>query len=434
MVVEGRFHELETYSNLNPKNPTLEAAADSASWSWRFVAALATRMLADDADRLIAAIGDAERPEERTAATVAAAAALLGSGHVHDAVQLLADALEKDDAAPVDDAWLRIQHARACIELDDLEKARAAVAQAQRIRYTHPDDVTATAIVSIASLLTFRLADWGHGQLQDAIAGADTLAVWWRSSSVATGASAALNAQLDSWSRYPTAVIFDDKSAHNTLVTTAVLSSHLGDHSAWQNLEALTLSAQILQTDRDADPDQVRDLVSGLHNCGADRQLGRVVHRYVQDGPAAGVRSAAAGIDLRQPTRSTLMATLALLRSGGDVLDAETASNAVDWISGAIDNPAALVPASRWGGGLAFDLIDTLARLTRSAERSKINGIADRILALPPADRPGFCHQLEPRGVGRSGARLDSGESREGSGRCPLAPSLASARAVSRRG
>jgi hypothetical protein len=240
LLVEGRLHEIDRFAEIHPQVLTLAEAAHSREWMWRFVAALGVRVTTDAVDQLLPFVKDAPNPNCRAAVTVVAAAALLEMAQPDDAIELIQEILNRDDNSPVDHAWLMAQHARACLEVGRIEDACAQAAQVQQIRLTHADDLTATAIAGAAALLLFTASDWGSGNLQDAVVGQDTTAVWWRSQRVASGSSAVINREFTRWSRYSSTVFSAEDVANNRLFTAALLASHLGDHSEWCRLDSLS--------------------------------------------------------------------------------------------------------------------------------------------------------------------------------------------------
>jgi hypothetical protein len=155
MLMQARVRDLAEFASIYPEVPTLSEASRSPEWSWRFVGALGQRVVSGRKNELLAVVADADRPSHRAASTVAAAAALIEVGMVEEALPLLKRELARDEAGPVDHAWLQVQHARACAEVGRVDEARAAAVRAQQVRLTHPDDVTAMAVGGVAAVLLF---------------------------------------------------------------------------------------------------------------------------------------------------------------------------------------------------------------------------------------------------------------------------------------
>jgi hypothetical protein len=63
----------------------------------------------------------------------------------------------------------------------------------------------------------------------------------------------------------------------------------------------------------------------------------------VANGPSLAARHAASNVRLVRSTSGTIVADLALFRTAGDVLDAETAEAAAEWLIDALSDPSALL-------------------------------------------------------------------------------------------
>jgi hypothetical protein len=117
LLVNGRADDIDRYAEAHAEVPSLSEAKESSDWRWRFVGALGHRIATGEVGELLSAAADAPDPAARAAATVAAASGLLEEGRADEALALLETALGHDDAGPVDRAWLKTQHARACVEV-----------------------------------------------------------------------------------------------------------------------------------------------------------------------------------------------------------------------------------------------------------------------------------------------------------------------------
>jgi Domain of unknown function (DUF4365) len=77
LLAQVRFNDLRAFAERHDSVPTLSEAAYSPDWQWRYVAALGRWIKSEDLDGLLAAVQGAPGPEERAAATVSAACALI---------------------------------------------------------------------------------------------------------------------------------------------------------------------------------------------------------------------------------------------------------------------------------------------------------------------------------------------------------------------
>ncbi len=193
LLAQVRFTDLCAFAERHESVPTLSEAADSPDWLWRYAAALGRWIESKDLDGLLAVIEDAPGPEECAAAAVSAACALVELARPDEAIDVLKAAVDRDDARPVDHAWLQAQHARACVEVGRIEEARIEAAAVQAVRTSAPDDVTASALAGTAAVLLFNTAAIEEHDLAGTITGRDTAASWWLTQT----ASRALNALAD---------------------------------------------------------------------------------------------------------------------------------------------------------------------------------------------------------------------------------------------
>lgn len=341
LLTELRLHDVERFAEAHEEVPDPDTAGQVEDWTWRFAGAFTHRIRTGSADQLLGLVEDAPDPPSRSAAAVAAAAALLEQTRAREARQLLDDVLARDDNLPVDHAWLRVQHARACIELGDLHGARSSAVEAQQARLTNADDPTATAIAGVAAILLFRTADLRTGDVGQAVSGMDTLAFWWRYQRIATGAISVIEREFSEWAvEGPRRVaLIDTDPGDGRLVGACLLASHAGDQPGWRALQSLYHRQELLRTDRGTDPAEVCDLLCGLWLSGDHKAVESAVLRFVSDGPAIAVRSVAALIDFGRLTSTTTMATLTLLRLAGDLLDQGTANRALRWLLSNLNAP-----------------------------------------------------------------------------------------------
>ena len=196
LLVQARVADLSLFAERRAEVPTLEDALVSPDWAWRFVGVLGHRVTTGDCEPLLQTVSAAPGPAERAAATVTASASLMEEGRADEAVTMLEMALDRDDAAPIDHAWLTLQHARACSEIGRLDDARARAVSVQMIRDVYPGDITATAIAGAAAVLMFNLSSWGQRDVAEVIRGTDTAVSWWHARNHVRGAHGTCRAHL----------------------------------------------------------------------------------------------------------------------------------------------------------------------------------------------------------------------------------------------
>nr|WP_246222597.1 DUF4365 domain-containing protein [Phytoactinopolyspora limicola] len=387
MLVLARVRALREIIEDDDDVPSLDEAADSRSWAWRLVGRLYRRLVSGDKDLLLPLIDEAPDAATRAAATVVAVEGLLEEGDADYALMVLEATLALDEASPVDYAWLRLQHARACAEIGRVDDARATAIDIQQIRVTHPEDVTASAIAGAAAVLLFNVSAWRTKDVADVITGMDTAANWWRTQKLAWGLGAQADRAFTAWSRDSSISLIGGDDARNNLLSASVLASYLGDHGGWRDSSGL-LGKYILQgLDRDSDPEYFREGLDVLRWAGDAKALARAVTRIVADGPAAAVTAAASDIDLERSTRTTAPTNLALLGHGGDVLDEAAADRSIDWVMATLKTPESFVERTSPTYRVELKLIDTLAGIVLAASPAARSAVVEFLVALSGQDQ-----------------------------------------------
>ena len=416
LLVNGRADDIDRYAEAHAEVPSLSEAKESSDWRWRFVGALGHRIATGEVGELLSATADAPDPATRAAATVAAASGLLEEGRADEALALLETALGHDDAGPVDRAWLKTQHARACVEVGRIREGRSEAVAVQEIRLTAPDDVTASAMAGAAVSLLFNTS-WGPEDPTDpteegeaasvasdtktaskglvppvsiaqveasstqsigaVIEGADTAATWWTTQTTSWGLNALADRTFNTWAQDNTVT---PAEVSDKLSAAALTASHLGDQGGWCHQASLLGRDTLMQLDRHADPDIAYQGLTRLRLAGDEGALKLAVQHLVADGPASAVTLAAADVRLDVATRTTAPSDLALLQHGGDLLDEETADRTVDWLLAALKDPTSFVKRTSALYVVEFRLVETLAAIAAHPNTQKV--LVDHVIAL----------------------------------------------------
>jgi hypothetical protein len=191
------------------------------------------------------------------------ASGLIADGDPDSAVEVLDAALAAGDAAPVDDAWLRFQRARALAELGRVAEAREEALAVQAVRTVAPDDVTATAISGVGAALLFNTASLGERNVGSWVEGVDTVASWWRTQPTSRGMAAMVERTFEDWAGDESSSVGPDV-AHNGLYVAGLSAGHLGDQGSWRRTSMLLARDTLLRLDRHASVD---DAAEGLAGC-----------------------------------------------------------------------------------------------------------------------------------------------------------------------
>lgn len=384
LLTEARSSAFQYSAMKHTDVPALADAVQSPDWGWRLVGALGHRLTTGERDQFQALLDeDTLDAPGRAALTVIVAAELMEAGRVDEAIPLLEDELGRDEAEPVDYAWLRLQHARACVEVGRLHNAREDAAFVQRLRITHPDDITATAIAGVAAMIVFRTTPWTERNVGSVVQGADTAVAWWRTQTIAGALSSFADRTYETWS-HDTAVHLDGgDQVNDQLVAAALTANYLGDHGAWRQLYALLGQDRLVRLDRNSDPADARAGLDRLRMAGDDKAIKLAVRQLAVDGPATAITLAAADVDLNQSTHTTGQTDLLLMQHGGDLLDPATAERAVGWLLATLRGPSAFLSRTTPSYLVALQLVDTLAGVVPAAPLEVQEAVIQYLVELP---------------------------------------------------
>jgi hypothetical protein len=384
LVARGRLEQWRQRAAGSAEVPSPEQALLSPEWGWRFAAAVADRYTSGATAPLQSLLHDAPDCAARSACAAVLAAAQIERGEADQALVVLDEVLSEDDAEPVDHSWLRVQHARACIEVGRLREARATAIAVQGLRGTHGEDVTATGLAGVAAELLFYASDWGDKDVQAMISGGDTVASWWRNQSLARGLAAAIEQRFTDWAPDPTTVLIVGGPAATSYPRAAALTaSHLGDHPDWQYPTELTAQHTLQKLSRTADHEAIVNALKDLRLAGASDSLEAASRRLVCDGPWETVRVAASQVELARSTRTTAAADLDQLRCGAVALDTATADRATAWLLDTLAAPAEYLNRVTRFVHIETRLLTTLSPVVTSASDTVQAFVIERILALP---------------------------------------------------
>lgn len=385
LIVRVRLHDLERFGQRHAAVPTPSEMATASDWTWRFAAALHERVTSGEGQSVIDRVDDAPDPARRAAAAAAAAALLIEQTRPDEALQLLDRVRGDPQLSPIDHAWMHLHRARACLEAGDVETVEPDLAEAIRISATHPNDVTATAIAGAAAQMLFTAAGaWDQESLAQAISAGDTAAAWWSSQIVSSGLAAANEREFASWTRHRAIIFSSGDHANDQLLSAGLIAGHVGDHGTWRRASAMLVRDAMIRLNRHADPEKASELLRELCAAGDSKSVERAAQRLVSDGPAAAPAQAAVSIGLDGWTRTTASARLKLIRAAGDVLPAEFADRATQWLSETIAGPEPFVDRVQPSFVVSLQLIDTLTALVAGTSEVVRAKTVEQVAGLAP--------------------------------------------------
>jgi tetratricopeptide (TPR) repeat protein len=383
LLVQARVREVMIAAERYPEVPSLTEARDSSEWSWRFVGALAHRVTTGSIDLLLETALDPPDASSRAASTVAAATALIEEGRSEEALELLSAAIDLDQSQPVDQAWLTVQRARLLADVGRVDEARADAISVQKVRQTHPEDVTATAITGVAAALLFNASAWGQRDIEAVITNTDTAAAWWRTQTMSGGLSALALREFKGWARDRSVTLGGSDEVNDQLFAASLMANLLGDHGTWCFLSGLLGKQALLRLDRGSEVEAVRSSLETLRIAGDEGGLTLAVNRVIANGPADAVTLVATEMNLDRSTHTTGPTNLALLGQGGDVLDVDTADRTVIWLLGALREPTQFAARTNPSYLVEPRLVETLAGVVFAASAGVRRSVVEYLIALP---------------------------------------------------
>lgn len=217
-----------------------------------------------------------------------------------------------------------------------------------------------------------------------AISNSDTLAGWWRNQVSTLGLAAHFESEFTDWSRDPSTTISSKDVAWSHLRAAALLSSLIGDQSAWRHASGRLAKLELMRSDEHSAASDVAESLSRLRRSGDHKSVKNSTRKIVLDGPAISARLASGLIDLDQSTRTTLQADMTMLEMAADVLEPGVAAAASRWcINGLGDieafhklyDPTFYAPAK---------ILDLLAAIVHVLDDSGRQSVMSFLVALPP--------------------------------------------------
>ncbi|MBF6185130.1 MULTISPECIES: DUF4365 domain-containing protein [Nocardia] len=317
-LVLGRTIEFtEPPGSLNPY-PCIGEITESSEWALRLLAALYGAVTTGHLEKLFEFVAQpAPSVHESVTAAVVGAAFHFETGDVGAAIILLDRQIERNQADVVDHAWLLVQRARAARELGESEAAVALATAAFRVRFAAPADPTGLAISAIASQIVLALTPSSPAALSEAVIASDTAVAWWRSQLVGQGLDDVLESGFKSWTADGSVTLGSGNSARH-LRAASLISGFTGDHAGWRRALSMWCRTTLLADDGD-DTELALMALNDLRVCGDADDVRRAAQRFLRAGPVDAVAECASSFSLRECTRSTMPASVALIVSGADV-------------------------------------------------------------------------------------------------------------------
>ena len=386
LVMQMRLRDLDSPHGPDRQYPTMEAAAAHDNWRWRLYAALRQYIHAGDPQSLDALTASATTPEERAASSAIQAACFVESGRIKEAQAVLMAALDRDDAAPADNAWLQVQHARCLRDLGDVAEAQRTALEIQNLRQAAPEDPTVLAICGAAADIVFSTLPLGNGDLAGTITGRDTPTAWWRSQVMSTGLADHFAGDFKRWANDESVTYGKADTAWLSLRAVSLMSGFAGDHASWRHSLSLLAQRQLMTCESGGSIEPVVISLHDLRWAGDHKALEKATRRVVLDGPAEAAREVARTIDLARSTRTSIQSDIAFLKRSADVLAAEAADRTVNWALQTITDPSPFLERYQPTFAVWHYVMELLAATVPAASLEACRNVIEHFSALPPQE------------------------------------------------
>lgn len=351
-------------------DPTLLTQAPL--WEWRFYAGLYDWVINENIDALRECVASAEIVEQRIAATICLAFAYFEDSNVVEALDALETEIEKDDASPVDHAWL-IAHISQChYDLGNNSEAQENAVLAYKIRYEVASDPTAQALAAGASYLLFFANRNDGGKLEKAIESNDTTSSWWRSQTLVSGLGRQIDEAFEQWADTSVNYTYDQASRS---YRAAMLQSGLSaNRTSWSY--PASLYARRLLMDNEGE-ESITMALKLLRLSGSEKHLKNAIKTLLRTGPAAPITTMGSELDLNCSTTTSIRSDIRFVQESADVLQVEDCNRNALWAIAALSDP---------DEKHAYDILGILATLTPRCDRSTRSEIIKFEVSLPAVD------------------------------------------------
>ncbi|MFI1208791.1 DUF4365 domain-containing protein [Streptomyces sp. NPDC020802] len=331
LLAEGRIRDLDIFTDKHGSVPSPSECLTSRDWLWKFYGALHLALVDQDTSHVQERVSDAHSHEHRSAACIASVCLLMDAEEHEKANELLREEIDRDDASPIDFAWLLAQRGRLRAEMGDVDGARGDAARAQRELIGESGDITATAVKAAATSLLFDTAPWGNKNLKESAAANDTTISWWRSRSTATGLSEFFDDSFREWAGGGSRLTKFEDIANNRLFSARLNADLVGEHGVWRSLSSLSARHTLMDGIGANDDSRSAVAINDLRRCGDAGAFEKALARIRRTGPLAVLRDVPAQIEAHGWTHTTARSNLAFWEVCGDLLDADQSDWAVQY-------------------------------------------------------------------------------------------------------
>ena len=364
LAAQGRFRDLNRFSEKHLSVPDLENPGPDCDWAWLLMAAIWQWESTGSTEPLRSVFESASDARCAAASGVLLACALGRLERPEAALEVLDELVEGDELHPVDYGWVLVQRSRVRAEIGDIAGARGDASAALRDFAVSADDVSVSPLAAAAAWQLFMTArrsqpvpaiteqdeaeDAGdpagtHRGFAEMITASDTAVSWWRSQMIAAALYQAEDPAFKHWAEVSSVRVFHTGDPWSPELFAAELSADVtADQSRWRDISALRARQRLMRAPECGD--EAAELVEGLdalRRSGHHRSLRWAVGHLHQVGPLEAVADAVSKIPLDGWTHTSAGTNFEMLAHAGDLLDEPAASQLIAWsLDLASDYPA----------------------------------------------------------------------------------------------
>ncbi|WP_440224481.1 DUF4365 domain-containing protein [Dokdonella sp. MW10] len=369
LIASRRGWQLERLERKFPKNLVAKEGVLPSDWRWRFAHAL--KQLLDEGllEPLTDLIAVAPNLSSRCVALAVVAATLFEREQWDEGIALTSQAIDADEAGPVDHAWLLLHRARLRMEVGHTLEAQRDAANALISLQADTDDPTASLLAGVASTIVFVAATFLHGNLEEVINANDTAPSWWRMQVLGWAFGHAFDDDFDNWVGGEPQGFTEEDRAKQHFDSLLLNTSWSADQESWRSVASKAARYGLRTAVASRDPPNVANALDRLRRSGDEPRLRACARFTWAIGPSLGLRDAGSRCALDHLGRTSAKATFTLVTESCDVLNDDDFRRHIEWCLATLRSPAVLEQSVR-ALGKGFPVVGAaITVLTRSWER-----------------------------------------------------------------
>ncbi len=378
----------------------------SPSWQWRFYSCLYDWIVNGNSKSILECVDSAVTAEQRMAAIVCVALIRFEESNIDEAIRILRKEIERDEAGPVDQAWLLVHLSQCEYEIGNIKESSELALLAYKIRNEVNSDPTAQAIAASASNLIFfahesddeeaeqvkepdgdelqpaiedDVKKYEHAikssddKLVEAIKTNDTLSSWWRSQALLRGFERQLDELFDQWAGANNKTRYTADEAWCSFRSVMLQAGMSANWTSWARAACLLARRTLML---ECSTSEVASALQLLVRSGSRKELEKALKRLMRKGPVSPIISISAKLDLNSATKMSLLSSIIFVRTSVDVLAMEDCNRHLRWA----------VLALKDEGEYEYDTLDMLHGLVDHCDADSRRDVIKYLIELPAVD------------------------------------------------